>query len=303
MSSRNPLALIVVGATASGKTSLSLKLSTYFGTSIISADSRQCFKELTIGTAKPDQEELDLVQHYFINSHSIHQHVDAAVFEQYALEKVSLIFKQHPIAIITGGTGLYVKAFCEGMDDMPAIDPEIRKKINELYEEKGIAYLQEQLEQDDPMFMKMTSEFMNPNRLIRALEVKMQTGKSILDFRKGEQKNRSFQTIKIGIEWPRDLLYDRINSRVEVMMNDGLLYEVESLLPFKEKPALQTVGYQELFEHLEGKISLEQAVEKIQQHTRNYAKRQITWFKKDQEIRWFPYDHLDEVIPFVESLI
>lgn len=302
MFSGNPLAIIILGATASGKTALSLNLAAHYGTSIISADSRQCFREMNIGTAKPTKEELAQVRHYFINTHSISDHVDASVFEHYALEQSELIFKDTPFAVVTGGTGLYIKAFCEGMDEMPAIDPEIRNLVTKKYKDEGISSLQHWLLEVDPLFMNESGERNNPSRLMRALEVSLQTGKSIMEYRKGISKKRPFRISKIGIQWPRELLYERINNRVDQMMMGGLLSEVESLLPFKNVPALQTVGYQELIDCLEGKMTYDTAVEKIKQHTRNYAKRQLTWFKKDTDIQWFSYDRLEEVIPYIDSI-
>lgn len=303
MLSGNHLALIIVGPTASGKTDLSLKLAKHFNTSIISADSRQCFREMNIGTAKPSNDELSQIQHYFINSHSISDHVDAAVFEKYALNAISEIFAHHSIGIISGGTGFYVKTFCEGIDEMPVIDPKIREQVKNEFLDKGVEYLQQTLCAIDPLFMNTSLETKNPSRLMRALEFYIQTGKSIMEFRKGSPQKRAFRIQKIGIQWPKELLYERINVRVDRMLHDGLLNEVEALIPFRNNPSLQTVGYQELFDHIDGKVSLNEAVEKIKQHTRNYAKRQMTWFRKEQDVHWFWNHELEEVIPYVQSLI
>ncbi|MEI9934830.1 MAG: tRNA (adenosine(37)-N6)-dimethylallyltransferase MiaA [Ferruginibacter sp.] len=256
-----------------------------FSTQIISSDSRQCYKELNIGVATPSAGELQSVKHYFINSHSIHGNVNAAVFEKYALQKAGEIFTHNDIAVMVGGTGLYVKAFCEGMDEVPDVPEEIRNKIIANYELNGIEWLQQQVKESDPLFFAK-GEVQNPQRLMRALEVKLSSGKSIIEFQSRQKKERDFKIIKIGLELPREQLYHNINHRVEVMMKDGLLEEVKSLLPFQQLNALQTVGYKELFEHLNGNISLENATEKIKLNTRHYAKRQMTWFKKDTAIKW-----------------
>jgi tRNA dimethylallyltransferase len=282
----NPTVIVVTGPTASGKTSLALTLAKKYNTSIVSVDSRQCYRELNIGVAKPTIEELDLVHHYFINSHSIHETVDAVVFEKYALEAIAKIFLKNNVAIVCGGTGLYLNVFCEGIDDIPKTPPELRAEIIALYKNSGIEFLQSALLENDPDFLNSSSEINNPSRLMRALEVKLFTGKSILSFREGVKKQRNFDIIKLGIELPREILYHRINTRVDQMMEEGLLEEVKMLYAFKHLTALQTVGYTELFDFIEGKADLNFAIEKIKQHTRNYAKRQITWFKKDIAIQW-----------------
>jgi tRNA dimethylallyltransferase len=283
-------AIIVVGPTASGKTSASLELASTLHTSIISADSRQCYREMNIGVAKPTSHELDSCKHYFINSHSIFENVDTVVFEQEALKAAKEIFAEKDQLILTGGTGLYVKVFCDGIDELPKSDPEIRASIVEKSRVEGVEGLRSWLSDIDPSYLQKTSEPENPVRLMRAIEVKLLSGRSILEYQKGEKKKRDFNMLKIGIEWPRDLLYQRINARVEKMMNDGLLEEAKLLYQHKHLPALQTVGYQELFDHLDTKYSLDEAVDKIKQHTRNYAKRQMTWFRKDPEIKWIVPD-------------
>lgn len=278
-------AILIVGPTAVGKTAVAVALAQSFQTEILSADSRQCFREMNIGVARPSVEELATVPHHFIASHSIHEEVNAGVYETYALEKAAFIFKKHPTLILTGGTGLYIKAFCEGIDEMPEIDPSIRKQLNHQYETNGLSWLQHEVATRDPLFWQ-TAEQQNPHRLLRALEILEGTGKSITDFRIGKKMERPFRIIKIGLEMERAALNSRINLRVEQMMQQGLLNEVKELLPHKHLNALQTVGYQELIDYLEGKISYDRAVELIQQHTRQYAKRQMTWFKKDSSIHW-----------------
>jgi len=277
--------IVIVGPTAVGKTSLAIKVAQHFDTEIISADSRQCFKELNIGVAKPTAEELNLVKHYFISSHSIEADVNAAVFEQYALEKVNETFRHHDVAVLVGGTGLYVKAFCHGIDEVPVIDPAIREKIIAGYEAEGLEWLQKQVEKNDPVYY-LNGEIKNPQRLMRALEVKLSTGRSIMLFQTQQKKKRDFNIIKIGLQLPKEQLNENINNRVDAMMQRGLLDEVKRLVPYQKLNALQTVGYRELFGYLEGPLSLDDAIGMIKLNTRQYAKRQMTWFRKDTEIKW-----------------
>jgi len=277
--------IIIVGPTAVGKTSIAIQLAQHFATEIISCDSRQCYKEMSIGTAKPSAEELSVVKHHFINSHSIHDTVNAAVFEQYALEKTERIFLKNKVAVMVGGTGLYMKTFCDGIDDVPEVDAAIRTSIVTNYNNNGIEWLQEQMKKNDGQYF-IKGEILNPQRMMRALEVKMSTGKSILDFHSQKKKKRNFDVVKIGLELPRQELVERINQRVDSMMGQGLEAEARSLLPWQQLNALQTVGYKEMFSYFENEISLPQAVESIKINTRQYAKRQVTWFKKDADIKW-----------------
>lgn len=241
---------------------------------------------MNIGVAKPSLHQLEEVKHYFINSHSIHDEVNAAVFEEYALAKAADIFITKNTTIMVGGTGLYVKAFCEGMDEIPKISPEVREKIIQSFEQKGLEWLQQEVQTNDAEYFE-TGERQNPQRLIRALEVKLSTGRSIKSFQSNEKKERSFNIVKIGLQLPREILYNQINTRVDEMMNEGLLKEAEQLFPQRNLNALQTVGYSELFDYMEGKTTLERAIELIKQNTRHYAKRQITWFSRDAAIQWF----------------
>ena len=277
--------IIIAGPTAVGKTAAAIALALQHNTEIISADSRQCYKEMKIGVARPSEEELATVPHHFIASHSIHENINAVEFEKYALEKTAEVFKKKSTVIVVGGTGLYIKALTEGMDDIPSIPSEIREQVVHHYNEKGLTWLQKEIELNDPLFFA-SGEMQNPQRLMRALEVKQFTGRSIIDFRKGEKANRDFSIKKIGLELPREVLYERINARVDKMMDAGLLEEGKSLYPFKHLNALQTVGYQELFDFLDGVHSLDKAVELIKRNNRHYAKRQLTWFKKDPEFEW-----------------
>lgn len=282
---KNKTVIIIVGPTAVGKTAAAIQLAKSLHTKIISADSRQCFKELNIGVAKPSHQELQSVHHYFINSHSIHEEVNAALFEELALQWTGEIFRTLDSVVMVGGTGLYIKAFCEGLDTIPAIDPGIREQVQAQYEQTGITWLQEQVQKNDPEFYT-TGEKQNPQRLMRALEVKLSTGYSILSFRTRQKKERPFHIKKIGLHLPKEQLYLRIHERVDRIMEQGLLAEVKGLMHYKDLKALQTVGYSELFDHLEGKTSLQQAVEEIKKNTRRYAKRQMTWFRKDPSIQW-----------------
>ncbi len=283
---------IICGPTAVGKTAFAIALAEHLQTEIISADSRQCFTELGIAVAKPSWEELKRVKHHFIDSHSMTEELNAGKFEQYALEKTEAIFKKYQSTVMVGGTGLYIKAFCEGMDSMPRIDPLVREKIIQEYAAKGMYWLQTEVAQKDPQFWQI-AEQENPQRLMRALEMILTTGISITDFRKSEKKQRPFKIIKIGLELPREILNQRINQRVDLMLENGLIKEAEQLFPHRKNNALQTVGYQEIFDYFEGKISLDTAIDLIKQHTRQYAKRQMTWFKKDPEINWFDARTID----------
>jgi tRNA dimethylallyltransferase len=277
---------IIVGPTAVGKTAFAISLAQALQTDIISADARQCYHEMKIGVARPSQMELDSVPHHFIGSHSINDNVNAAVFENFALEKVDEIFKQKDAVVMVGGTGLYVKAFCEGLDLIPEIDPEIREGIIKQYEKLGLRWLQKEVSVKDPAYWAK-GEKLNPQRLMRALEVMLGTQASILSFQQKNKAIRPFNIVKIGMEMPRPLLYERINQRVLNMVDDGLEQEVKSLLPNFNLNALQTVGYKEWVPFFEGNLEKLSVIESIQQNTRHYAKRQMTWFKKDPEIKWY----------------
>ena len=285
--------IILVGPTAVGKTDVAIAIAKFFNTGIISADSRQCYQELNIGVAKPTQQQLSTIPHHFINSHSIEELVTVVDFEKYALQVLEGIFQKKEVAIMAGGTGLYINAFCEGLDAIPNISVDIREKVRSDYEKEGMDWLIKAIEEKDEIYFKV-GEMKNPQRMMRALEVVLATGKSILTFQQKNKINRDFNIIKIGLELPRDILYDRINKRVDAMIGSGLVDEVASLLDFRKNNALQTVGYSELFDYFDKTISLESAIDQIKQHTRNYAKRQMTWFKKDLGIEWFS--------PFAENL-
>ena len=290
--------IIIAGPTAVGKTAVAITLAKHFHTEIISADSRQCFKELIIGVARPSVEELQQVKHHFIASHSINEEITAAGFEQFALQNVKKLFEKHDEVIMVGGTGLYIKAFCEGMDEIPEIDSGIREMIIEAYNKNGLEWLQSEIENKDPEFYK-TGEIKNPQRMMRALEVIEATGKSILEFRKNKKATRSFDCIKIGLELPKEELHKNINERVDRMIAAGLEKEVRGMADFKHLNALQTVGYKEMFEYLNSSLSLTQVIEEIKKNTRKYAKRQLTWFKKDKEFTWFHPGEIEKIIQTV----
>ena len=292
---------IIVGPTAVGKTSLAIQLAKHLQTEIISADARQCYKELTIGVARPSVEELNAVPHHFIASHSITETVNASVFEKYALPITEKLFEQKDSVVMVGGTGLYIKAFCEGLDDIPAIDPSVRKNITQSYEANGLIWLQEQLKQKDPIYWEQ-AEQENPQRLMRALEVMEGLGKSILSFQGHQKKQRPFTIKMIGLEMDRPILNDRINARVLQMIADGLEQEVQSLLPQFSLNALQTVGYREWLPYFNQEQAKEQVIAAIQQNTRQYAKRQMTWFKKDPSVQWFNASAPDLLNTIIASL-
>ena len=301
MNSTTPKTIILItGPTASGKTAVAIELARYFQTEIISADSRQCFREMAIGVARPSAAELNAVPHHFIASHSIQEEVTAATFEKYALDKIATLFQEKDVVIVAGGTGLYIRAFCEGMDLIPEIDPAIRQQVIREYEEKGLGWLQSFLQEKDPAFYS-SGEIQNPQRSMRALEVFLSTGKSILTFQTGKKTKREFNVIKIGLDLPKEILHQQIHRRVDQMINTGLEQEVKSLLLFRQRNALQTVGYTEMFEYLDGKISLAQAVEAIKTHTRQYAKRQLTWFRRDKDIHWFSPHDTDAIKSFLQT--
>ncbi len=280
--------LCVVGPTAIGKTALAVQLAQHFNTEIISADSRQFFKEMRIGTAVPSPEELAAAPHHFIQHLSITDSYSVGDFERDAIALLDELFKEHPVVVLVGGSGLYVDAVTKGLDEFPEIAPGVRDALNQQLKNEGIASLQDELQQKDPEYYSEV-DLQNPHRLIRALEVIRQTGKPFSSFRNQQPKQRAFKTIKLGLTAERELIYDRINRRVDIMIQEGLLQEVKGLLSFKDLNALQTVGYRELIGHLETDIPLQDAIDAIKQNTRRFAKRQLTWFRKDPQIQWFDY--------------
>ena len=294
------LLIVIAGPTAVGKTAVAIDVAQQLHTVILSADSRQCFKELSIGVARPSPAELAAVPHHFIASHSVEEEMSAAIYETYALQLLEDLFRQYPVVVLTGGTGLYIKALLNGLDPVPPVPDTIRQEIIETYNSRGIGWLQEELNRKDPLFATR-GEMRNPQRMMRALEVITATGKSILEFQSNNKVQRTFDTLCIGLELPRPLLYERIDRRVEAMMDAGLETEVRNLLPLRHLNALQTVGYQELFRYFDGALTGEAAVALIQQHTRQYAKRQLTWFKKQPGFHWFDATAYPTILPFIKS--
>jgi len=276
----------VVGPTAVGKTSFAIALAKALDTEIISADARQCYKEMNIGVARPSANELKAVPHHFIASHSVNENINASFYENWAMEKLENLFTRNEAVVMVGGTGLYIKAFCEGLDLIPAIDAEIRENIIAQYEKLGMRWLQKEVSVKDPKYWEK-GEQKNPQRLMRALEVMLGTGSSIISFQNKKAVERPFKIVKIGLELPREELYERINTRVLNMVEEGLEKEVKGLETYAHLNALQTVGYSEWKDYFEEKISKEKVIENIQQNTRHYAKRQMTWFKRDPAITWF----------------
>ncbi|AHF15822.1 tRNA delta(2)-isopentenylpyrophosphate transferase [Niabella soli DSM 19437] len=293
--------MVIAGPTAVGKTATAIEAANYFNTVILSADSRQCYKELNIGVARPSAQELKAAPHYFIASHSVHDTMNAALYETYALGLLRQLFVQHPVIVAVGGTGLYLKALLEGMDPIPPIPETIRQTIVAAYNTKGIDWLKAELEKKDPLFFAK-GEMQNPQRMMRALEIMEGTGQSILEYQKKNKKARFFDALCIGLELPRAVLYERINERVLAMMNEGLEKEAKSLLPLRTVNALQTVGYQELFQYFDGMLTQTAAVALIQQNTRHYAKRQLTWFKKQQDLYWLNAAR-PQIVPLILSAI
>jgi len=299
MSKKKPLLIAVVGPTAIGKTALSIQLAAHYGTEIISADSRQFFKEMYIGTAVPDKEELAAAPHHFIQNLSIDEPYSVGHFEHDTLAKLDVLFKKHNIVILVGGSGMYVDAVINGLDHFPDVKSGTREELEELFEKNGIEGLQRLLKEKDPTYYDQV-DLQNKQRVLRALEVCVSSGEPFSKFRNQPKPERPFHTIKIGLEADRAVMYDRINRRVDIMIAQGLVDEAKGLLSRKRVNALQTVGYRELFEYFEGKVTLDRAIENIKTNTRRFAKRQLTWYRKDDTIHWFNYETpMTEIIDFI----
>lgn len=299
----NNYLITIIGATAIGKTAMSIQLAKYFNTEIISCDSRQFFKEMCIGTAVPSAEELAAAPHHFIQNKSIFDQYSVGQFEKDALKKLDELFSKKNIVVMVGGSGLYTNAVLEGFDDFPDIDPEIRKKLNKQVEIGELEILQNQLKELDPKSYQ-TIEIENPHRLIRALEICIGTERPYSSFKNKDKTKRNFIPVKIGLTADREIMYNRINQRVDLMLQEGLLEEAKKLYPYKELNALKTVGYRELFDYFEGKSTLEFTIEEIKKNTRRFAKRQVTWNKKDESIHWFDFKTApSEIIKKIETFI
>jgi tRNA dimethylallyltransferase len=301
--------ITIVGPTAIGKTALSIALAQHFKCEIISCDSRQFFKEMTIGTAVPNQEELQAAKHHFIQNKSIFENYTVGDYEKEALLKLEELFKNNDFAILIGGSGLYVDAILKGFDEFPEINPQVRSEVNSNYENLGIEYLQQQLKNLDPdyyqkIILENPQTLQNPQRMMRFTEVCIGTQKPYSSFLNQKKNNRNFSPVLIGLEAERPIIYDRINQRVDIMMNEGLLEEAKELYPNKVLNALQTVGYRELFSYFDGDFSLPFAIEEIKKNTRRFSKRQLTWFKRNEATKWFDYaTPKTEIISFIESKI
>ncbi|MFC0604515.1 tRNA (adenosine(37)-N6)-dimethylallyltransferase MiaA [Winogradskyella pulchriflava] len=299
----NKTLISIVGPTAIGKTALSIKLAKHFNTVIVSADSRQFYKEMHIGTAVPSTEELEAAPHHFIQHKSIEENYNVGDFERDAIAKITELHRTHNTVIMVGGSGLYVKAVTKGLDNFPEVESSIRTELNKKLETEGLKTLQEQLKLMDPIAYR-TIAIDNPQRLIRALEICIGTNKPYSSFLTNPEKKRSFNTVTIGLDADRTIIYDRINQRVDIMVNDGLIEEAKRLFPYKDLNALNTVGYKELFNYFEGKWTLEFAISEIKKNTRRFAKRQLTWFRKDDTIKWFDFNtDIKNIITYLEKQV
>ena len=292
--------IVITGPTAVGKTALCLEIAKHFDIPIINADSRQIYRELRIGTAQPTKEQMQEVKHYFVGTLGLDDYYSASLFEQQVLECLEQQFLTSDYALLSGGSMMYIDAVCDGIDDIPTIDDETRTLMKQRLADEGLEALVEELKRLDPEYYEIVDR-QNPRRVVHALEICTMTGKTYTSFRKREKRQRPFQIIKIGLNRPREELYDRINQRVDQMMADGLLEEARSLYPLRHLNALNTVGYKELFDYLEGRWPLEEAVERIKGNTHRYARKQLTWYKKDPQIRWFHPQETEQIISYITN--
>ena len=299
MSGRKRL-IVIVGATGSGKTDLSIAVAEHFAAPIISTDSRQFYRGMAIGTAQPSREQMARVEHHLVDCLDVTEDFNCGAYERVALERLAELFQKHDIVVAVGGSGLYIKALCEGMDDLPDAEPALREELLRRLETEGLESLVEQLRELDEVYYNEVDKC-NPQRVLRAVEVCLTTGQPYSSLRKGGSKQRDFEIVKVGIDYPREELYERINLRVDIMMEAGLEAEARAMLPQRHLNALQTVGFSELFDYFDGTITKEEAVELIKRNSRRYAKRQMTWFRRDKEIQWFTKPKADEVIFYLES--
>ncbi len=292
--------IVVCGPTASGKTALAIQIAKHYNTVVLSADSRQFYREMNIGTAKPTSEELAAVPHHFVNSLSIQDQYSAGDFERDALQLLEKLFKKHEVVVMAGGSGLFIRAVCEGLDSFPVVPEEIRTKLTQQLETDGLPSLLDELKTADPDYYNMVDK-QNPHRVIRALEVCRASGKPFVHFQQQTKKKRPFTTLKVALDWDRQELYDRINHRVDLMIEAGLVDEVKKLSDFQQLNSLQTVGYKELFGYLNGSETLERTIDLIKRNTRRYAKRQLTWFRKENGLKLFALNKIDDVVPWIEE--
>jgi len=291
--------VVIAGPTAVGKTTCGVQIAEHFGTEIISADSRQIYRETTIGTAVPSAEEVAVVKHHFIQTISIEDTYNASTFEHQVLETLKQLFKKHDLVIMVGGSGLYIDAVCKGIDDLPTTDPELRDRLLKRFETEGLEALTLELKRLDPVSYGRI-DLKNHMRVLKALEISLQTGLPYSGFLKAIKKDRPFHIIRIALDMEREVLYDRINERVDQMMVEGLLEEAKEVQHLRGYTALKTVGYKELFEYLDGQITLDEAVDLIKRHTRKFARKQLTWFRKENQYRWFAPSHIKEIIAWTE---
>ena len=295
---RGKTLIVITGPTAVGKSQLCLDIARHFDIPIINADSRQIYKELSIGTAKPSAEDQLAVKHYFVSTLSLQDYYSASLFESQVTDLLDTLFKTSDYALMAGGSMMYIDAVCDGIDDIPTIDDETRATMKQRLKDEGLQKLCEELQRLDPEYYEIVDR-QNPKRVVHALEICTMTGQTYTSFRKREKKDRPFRIVKIGLNRDREELYNRINARVDEMMQNGLLEEAEALYPMRESNALNTVGYKELFEYLNGRWPLEEAVERIKGNTRRYARKQLTWYKKDPQIHWFHPDQKKEIIDYI----
>ena len=293
--------IVIVGPTGSGKTDLSIAVSEHFAAPIISTDSRQFYRGMAIGTAQPSREQMARVEHHLVDCLDVSEEFNCGAYERVAMERLNELFEKHDTVVAVGGSGLYIKALCEGMDDLPDAEPALREELLRRLETEGLESLVEQLRELDEEYYNEVDRC-NPQRVLRAVEVCLTTGQPYSSLRKGGSKKRDFDIVKVGIDYPREELYDRINRRVDMMIEEGLEAEARAMLPHRHLNALQTVGFSEMFDYFDGVISKEEAIELIKRNSRRYAKRQRTWFRRDKEIRWFVKPNAEEVIEYVEKM-
>ena len=294
--------IVIVGPTGSGKTDLSIRVAEHYACPIISTDSRQFYRGIPIGTAQPDSEQLERVEHHFIASHELTDDFNCGAYEVAALKRLEELFVKHDTVVAVGGSGLYIKALCEGMDDLPEVEPALRSELAERLKSEGLEALTEELRKVDPAFYEVVDR-KNPARVLRALEVCISTGKPYSSLRTGEKRQRSFGIVKIGVNMERAVLYERIDRRVDIMVEAGLEDEARAVYPLRHLNSLQTVGYREMFDYFDGTISRDEAIELIKRNSRRYAKRQLTWFGRDEEIEWFLPTETEKIIEYIDSKV
>lgn len=290
--------IIIAGPTAVGKTAVAIATARHFGTEILSADSRQFYREMKIGTAMPSPGQLAEVRHHFIGHRSVQEYYNASLYESEAVNLLTVLFERYDIVVMAGGSGMYIDAVCHGIDDLPAVNALVRENLKSAFQQKGIDWLRSKVKESDPVYYEQVDRN-NPKRLLKALEINAMTGRPYSSFLTRQHKARNFNILYTGLNMERKMLYDNINNRALTMIREGLVEEAKALLPFRNLNALNTVGYKEIFDHLEGKTTLEEAVDLIKRHTRQYARRQLTWFRRNPDIRWFTPDEQKDLIGYI----